>query len=44
MRLLTKIKLINWHFFTNETIPLDGNVLISGDNGAGKSTLIDALQ
>ncbi|NMD43552.1 MAG: AAA family ATPase [Firmicutes bacterium] len=44
MRLLTKIKLINWHFFTNETIPLEGNVLISGDNGAGKSTLIDALQ
>ncbi len=44
MRLLTKVKLINWHFFTNETIPLDGNILISGDNGAGKSTLIDALQ
>ena len=44
MRLLTKIKLINWHFFTNETIPLDGNTLITGDNGAGKSTLIDALQ
>ncbi|HOA35104.1 MAG TPA: SbcC/MukB-like Walker B domain-containing protein [Bacillota bacterium] len=44
MRLLTKIKLINWHFFTNETIPIDGNTLITGDNGAGKSTLIDALQ
>ena len=44
MRLLTKIKLINWHFFTNETIPVDGNTLITGDNGAGKSTLIDALQ
>ncbi len=44
MRLLTKIKLINWHFFTNETIPIDRNTLITGDNGAGKSTLIDALQ
>ncbi len=44
MRLLTKIKLINWHFFTNETIPVDGSTLITGDNGAGKSTLIDALQ
>ena len=44
MRLLTKIKLINWHFFTNETIPIEGNTLVTGDNGAGKSTLIDALQ
>jgi energy-coupling factor transporter ATP-binding protein EcfA2 len=44
VRLLTKIKLINWHFFTNETIPIDRNTLITGDNGAGKSTLIDALQ
>ncbi|MEW6242968.1 MAG: SbcC/MukB-like Walker B domain-containing protein [Bacillota bacterium] len=44
MRLLTKIKLINWHFFDNETIPIEGSTLITGDNGAGKSTLIDALQ
>jgi energy-coupling factor transporter ATP-binding protein EcfA2 len=44
LRLLTKIKLINWHFFTNETIPITGDTLITGDNGAGKSTLIDALQ
>ncbi len=44
MRHLTKIKLINWHFFTNETIPVDGDTLITGDNGAGKSTLIDAIQ
>ncbi len=44
MRLLTKIKLINWHFFIDETIPVDHHTLITGDNGAGKSTLIDALQ
>ena len=44
MRILTKIKLINWHYFTNETIPIEGDTLITGDNGAGKSTLIDALQ
>jgi len=44
MRHLTKIKLINWHFFANETIPVDGDTLITGDNGAGKSTLIDAIQ
>jgi len=44
MRILSKIKLINWHFFINETIPITGDTLITGDNGAGKSTLIDALQ
>ncbi len=44
MRILSKIRLINWHFFTNETIPVEGDTLITGDNGAGKSTLIDALQ
>ncbi len=44
MRILTKIKLINWHYFTNETISIDGDTLVTGDNGAGKSTLIDALQ
>ncbi|SFR00564.1 Uncharacterized protein YPO0396 [Desulfoscipio geothermicus DSM 3669] len=42
--LLTGIKLINWHYFTNETIPVDGSALITGNNKAGKSTLIDALQ
>jgi uncharacterized protein YPO0396 len=44
MRTLTKIKLINWHYFTNETIPIEGSALITGSNKAGKSTLIDALQ
>ena len=44
MKKLTKIKLINWHLFTDQTIKIDGNTLISGENGAGKSTLLDALQ
>ncbi len=44
MRLLTKIKLVNWHFFVNETITIDNDTLVTGDNGTGKSTLIDALQ
>ena len=44
MRQLTKIKLINWHYFSNETIPIEESALITGDNGAGKSTLIDAIQ
>src|SRR5690554_4661215 len=44
MKKLTKIKLINWHLFTDQTIKIDGNTLISGENGAGKSTLLNALQ
>ena len=40
---LTKIKLINWHLFTDNEINVNGNLLITGDNGNGKSTLIDAI-
>lgn len=41
---LTKLKLINWHYFNNETINLKNTNLFSGDNGAGKSTILDAIQ
>src|SRR5690554_4384201 len=44
MKKLTKIKLINWHYLTNETITIEGNVLLTGENGSGKSTVLDALQ
>ena len=40
---LVKIKLINWHLFSNNTIELKGNTLLSGENGTGKSTLVDAI-
>ncbi len=40
---LTKIKLVNWHLFRNETINVNGNFLITGENGCGKSTLMDAV-
>ncbi len=40
---LTKIKLINWHIFTDVTIDVFGNTLITGENACGKSTLIDAI-
>lgn len=40
---LTKIKLINWHIFSDNVIDVEGNLLITGDNGNGKSTLIDAI-
>lgn len=44
MKKLTKIKLVNWHLFSNQTIDIQDNTLISGENGSGKSTLLDAIQ
>ncbi|MFA6692330.1 MAG: SbcC/MukB-like Walker B domain-containing protein [Acholeplasmataceae bacterium] len=44
LKKLTKIKLINWHLFSNQTIEIKDNTLISGENGSGKSTLLDAMQ
>ena len=44
MKKLTRMKLINWHRFTNEIIDFENSVLLSGENGAGKSTLLDAIQ
>jgi DNA repair exonuclease SbcCD ATPase subunit len=44
MKRLTRVKLINWHRFTNSTIEFEKSTLISGENGAGKSTLLDAIQ
>lgn len=41
---LTRIRLINWHYFENETISLHGSTLITGENTAGKSTILDAIQ
>ena len=44
MKLLKRVRLINWHRFPNETIELGRAVLLSGENGAGKSTILDAIQ
>ncbi|HWI52583.1 MAG TPA: ATP-binding protein, partial [Symbiobacteriaceae bacterium] len=44
LKWLTGIKLVNWHYFVNETIRLRGSVLLTGDNGSGKSTIFDAIQ
>ena len=43
-KILTRIQLINWHYFENERISLNGSTLISGENTAGKSTILDAIQ
>lgn len=44
MKLLKKIRLINWHSYTNTTIELNGKlVTINGNTGVGKSTIYDAI-
>lgn len=43
MKKLTKIRLINWHYFANETIHIKNNTLITGQNATGKSTIVDAI-
>lgn len=44
MKRLQRIRLINWHYFVNETIDISGSFLVSGENTAGKSTVLDAIQ
>ena len=44
MKKLTRMKLINWHRFTDCIIDFSDSTLLSGENGAGKSTLLDAVQ
>lgn len=44
MKTLTRIRLINWHYFVNEIININGSFLVSGENTAGKSTILDAIQ
>ncbi len=44
MKRLQRVRLINWHRFSDETIPFEQSVLLSGENGAGKSTILDAIQ
>lgn len=44
MKRLCRIRLINWHYFVNETIRVNGSFLISGENTSGKSTILDAIQ
>ena len=43
MKSATKFKIINWHYFWNETIDLRPIVFLTGRNASGKSTLLDGL-
>jgi uncharacterized protein YPO0396 len=44
MKSLTKLRLINWHYFSNTTTDIKNITFLTGPNGTGKSTIIDALQ
>ena len=44
MKLLTRIRLLNWHLFENTTVNCQGTTYFIGINGAGKSTVLDAVQ
>lgn len=44
MKNITKLRLINWHYFTNITTDIRNITFLTGPNGTGKSTIIDALQ
>lgn len=44
MKILKKLLLINWHYFTHELIEFDRLNFMTGVNASGKSTVIDALQ
>jgi uncharacterized protein YPO0396 len=44
MLILSRARLVNWHFFLDDIIEFGPMTLLAGDNGSGKSTIIDALQ
>jgi uncharacterized protein YPO0396 len=44
MKLMKKLLLIHWHYFTHETVEFEKINFLTGKNAAGKSTIIDALQ
>ncbi len=44
MKILKRVRLINWHRFPNETIEFGRATLLSGENATGKSTVLDAIQ
>lgn len=43
MKKLVKVRLINWHYLSNETIEINGSTLLTGPNASGKSTIMDAI-
>lgn len=44
MKMMTKLLLVHWHYFTYELIELSQLNFLTGKNASGKSTIIDAIQ
>ncbi len=44
MKSIKKLRLINWHYFGNETCDIENITFLTGANASGKSTVIDAMQ
>ena len=44
MKILKKLLLINWHYFTHQLLEFEQLNYMTGVNASGKSTIIDALQ
>jgi uncharacterized protein YPO0396 len=44
MKLLTRLLLVNWHFYSVERIDFAHVNFLTGKTGSGKSTVVDALQ
>ena len=44
MKVMKRLLLIHWHYFTHETIFFDKINFLTGKNASGKSTIVDALQ
>ena len=44
MKLLKKLVLVNWHYFSFQVVEFDQINFLTGKNAAGKTTIIDALQ
>ncbi len=41
---LREVRLVNWHYFRDETFEIGERTLVSGNNAMGKSTIVDAIQ
>ncbi|KNY29669.1 ATP-binding protein [Pseudobacteroides cellulosolvens] len=44
MKKLTRLLLVNWHYYSLEVIEFDDINFLTGKTGAGKTTIIDAMQ
>jgi chromosome segregation ATPase len=44
LKLLRKLLLINWHYFSYQVVEFDNINFLTGKNASGKTTIIDAIQ